>query len=541
MTLLGIGVFLGKPSSIRVLVIAVVVLALGGPARAFVISPTDPNIQYMGRWNFSNPSLPTVAWQGGAITVNFSGTGIKATLDADDAFNNSEVFRVVIDDDYSTTYTFTAGPNPTEYTLVSGLPDGVHKMVLMKETYWWYNSAFHGLDVIGSGLVAPPALSGLKFECFGDSNAAGDNIATEDNSSGTGQYFTFPFIAARAFEAQIHNQSTSGETISGGHGRYDRYGWYPADPAWNFGLYTPDVVIVNLGANDVDSLTEAQMIADHNAFLDDLRLNYPAAHIVLMNGDGWDFNEPANYIGSLVSSRNDPDMSALVFPWVFGQWHGSEYDHAGMARYLVEHLEGVLGITAPNPIDVMDGFGVVDDVANGSFEETAPFGGYGWRYFLDMGVDRINDTAGAKDGDFYLSLLSRASSFQTNPANSGDIVTVTAWMRGGSNGEEADMTIDFRDQSMGGFDIAPVVAHTETKILTTSWAQYSISATAPTTGNPIFGTRTTFRAAQGDTVHVDDVLMSFVPEPSGFSMLAAGVVFLSTVGRRRIRRSSGRA
>jgi hypothetical protein len=229
-------------------------------------------------------------------------------------------------------------------------------------------------------------------------------------------------------------------------------------------------------------------------------------------------------------------MSALVFPWVFGQWHGTENEQAGMARYLVEHLEGVLGITAPNPIDIMVGFGVGGDVANGGFEEVSPFGGYAWRYFLDAGVDRINDGAGAQEGDHYLSLSSRAKSFQTNPARSGDTVTLTAWMRGSNNGDEAAMTIDFRDQSMGGYDVAPVIAQTETEILTTSWAEYTMSATAPTTGDPIFGARTTFSAGPGSTVYIDDVRASLVPEPSGLLMLAAGVAFLATAGRRRIRR-----
>ena len=149
---------LRAPSLIHVLSLAAITLAFAGISRAVVVAPTDPNIQYMGRWDFSNPSLPTIAWQGGAITVNFSGTEIKATLDADDTANHWEVFRVVIDDDYSTTYTFSAGPNPTQYTLASGLSAGVHKMVLMKETYWWYGSVFHGLEVTGAGLVAPPPL-----------------------------------------------------------------------------------------------------------------------------------------------------------------------------------------------------------------------------------------------------------------------------------------------------------------------------------------------------------------------------------------------
>jgi hypothetical protein len=89
---------------------------------------------------------------------------------------------------------------------------------------------------------------------------------------------------------------------------------------------------------------------------------------------------------------------------------------------------------------------------------------------------------------------------------------------------------------MGGYDVAPVIAQTETKILTTSWAEYTMSATAPTTGDPIFGARTTFGAGRGATVHVDGVRASLVPEPSGLLMLAAGVAFLATAGRRRIRR-----
>ena len=34
----------------------------------------------------------------------------------------------------------------------------------------------------------------------------------------------------------------------------------------------------------------------------------------------------------------------------------------------------------------MDGFGRQGDVANGSFEHAAPFGGFGWRYFEDGAV-----------------------------------------------------------------------------------------------------------------------------------------------------------
>ena len=44
-------------------------------ANVVTIAPTDANIQYHGRWNFSDPSVPWVYWQGSSIIVNFDGTG----------------------------------------------------------------------------------------------------------------------------------------------------------------------------------------------------------------------------------------------------------------------------------------------------------------------------------------------------------------------------------------------------------------------------------------------------------------------------------
>ncbi len=154
--------------------------------------------------------------------------------------------------------------------------------------------------------------------------------------------------------------------------------------------------------------------------------------------------------------------------------------------------------------DVMNGFGS-DDVANGSFEETAPFGGWGWRYFDDDGVSRLSDGS-AHSGARYLRLENHAATHQQLPASDGDTFIFSAWMRAANDGEQVDMTIDFRDQGAGSWASSPMTASTETKVLTTSWQQYSMSATAPVgAANPVFHTRVTLRAASGAVVDVDDV------------------------------------
>jgi len=63
-----------------------------------------------------------------------------------------------------------------------------------------------------------------------------------------------------------------------------------------------------------------------------------------------------------------------------------------------------------NAMDLFSGYGWEGDVANGSFEHVAPFGGWGWRYFDDIGVQRIHNQSGAPHGEYYLQLTNGAQS-----------------------------------------------------------------------------------------------------------------------------------
>ena len=276
---------------------------------------------------------------------------------------------------------------------------------------------------------------------------------------------------------------------------------------YDFTLFPADLVVVNLGANDVGR-PEQQIRRDYEDFLDAIRIAHPDTHIVLFNGYGWDYDEPANYTDEVADDYGDPNLSVQIFPWVFEQWHGCEYDHAGMADILVEHVAQTLGWSVA-PSDVMIGFGVDGDVANGSFEEIAPFGGYGWRYASAPDVQRIQDPAGAADGDHYITLSDGAEIHQPNPASDGDTVSATVWLRAANDGETARLTVDFRDQEMWTQALASTPLDVD---LTTTWQPYVIEATAPAGGpNPVFHTRLTIEAGGGSTVSVDQISMTTQP------------------------------
>ena len=152
----------------------------------------------------------------------------------------------------------------------------------------------------------------------------------------------------------------------------------------------------------------------------------------------------------------------------------------------------------------MNGYGMDGDVANGSFEETAPFGGYGWRYLTDAGVSRLFDPAGATRAICTCAWPMAPRHISPIPAADGDTFTVSAWMRGAQDGDQVDITMDFRDQEMW---TDPLQTATETMTVTSEWQPYSMTATAPTGAErPVYHTRVTFAADSGDTVDIDDVV-----------------------------------
>jgi lysophospholipase L1-like esterase len=480
------------------------VVLLWMPAQAAtIIAPDDPGIRYTGRWDFSNSAEPWGYWIGTSIIAKFEGTSLSASFSA----GNTDYLRVIVDGDMAGSTKIAVGSAEASYTLASGLADGGHHVEIVKETDVgrWTFSGFELDD--GASLVALPPRPPRKLVFYGDSNLAGYSLESERNDGDQGlrgSHHGYAGIASRRLDAEYHNISRSGATIRSLNGVFDRVDYGSRSPAWDFGDFLADVVVVNVGANDVGK-PKHKIQGDYENLLDDLRAAHPDAHIMLYNAFGWDFNEPANYIHEVIEAYGDPNMSSAIFPWLFEQWHGSEYDHAGMADYLVEHLNTVVGWTA-GPSDVMSGYGRGDDVANGSFEEVAPFGGWGWRYFDDPGVSRLYFPGGAYDGDYYLRLSNGASSHQPNPAYDGDSFTVTVWMSSDTNDDTVHMTMDFRDQKWRS---TPLQSETEIKVLSTDWQQFTMTATAPTgAANPVFNTRLTFTAGAGATVYIDDVVMS---------------------------------
>ncbi len=471
---------------------------LSGDDDIATVLPSNPDLAYVGRWDHTLPDAPWCAWQGCTVRATFLGTAVSFTADPGWA---PESVRAIVDGDAATAIRVELQPGVDTYPLFEDLDYTVpHTLELVRETYQGSAQTLFDLQVTGAGLDTPPPAPPHRIVFYGDSNLAGASNESERDAwanTAVGVHFGLAGVAARMLDADYHNVSASGETLGSMRPRIDRVSWYSEQPQYDASDFPADAVVINLGANDVGR-PETQIRADYAAMIDAVRAQHPDAHIVLANGWGWDANEPANYTASVALDHGDPNLSVVHFPWILEQWHGCQTDQAAMAVVIAEHIGAQLG-WAVSPSDVLSGVGVSGDVANGGFEGTAPFGGYGWRYLDDAGVVRLDDPTGAHSGDRYLELSDGAETHQPIPASGGDTVEASVWLRGTGT---AIVTVDFRGQTM----FTPPIHSVETTVtLDAAWAEVVLTGTAPVGSPEVFHSRITVRAGPASTAAVDDI------------------------------------
>ena len=320
----------------------IVILPLPLTSMDIAVEPTDSRIKYVGRWDFTDSSLPWCTWQGSSIKARFQGTAIRGKFE----IAKPEYVRIIVDEQTKDSKKIMLSPEKRSYVLADNLAPGEHSVEIVKETYA-NNSRlkFHGFLLDGKGLLNPSInKTVLKIAFYGDSNLAGSSLEHEKNNgdpSLRGSYYSFAGIASRMLAAEYQNISVGGAKIASGLNSglsfYNRMDFYEPEPKWDPSRFPADICVINLGANDINAKSKGEIKKDYIKLIKAIRDFHPAARIVLMNGYGWSRDEPANYTDEVVEEINDDNLSRLVFPWLFNEWHGCEYDH-------VDHALSAVGL-----------------------------------------------------------------------------------------------------------------------------------------------------------------------------------------------------
>jgi len=253
----------------------------------------NPNIQYTGRIDFTNPALPRF-WQPGVyINAKFSGSACEVILNDEVLWGkNHNYIEVVVDNNPMRLQT----KKNCDTIVIDGLTDGTHIISIVKNT----EANIGYLELVGircKALSKPDAKPRRKIEFYGNSITCGTGADQSVIPCGKGvwqdqhnAYLAYGPVTARALNAQYHLSAVSGIGLMHSCCNmniimpqvYDKVSMRNDTIAWNFNNYQPDVVTVSLGQNDgvQDSKT---FINNYISFLHTLRNKYPAATIICLS------------------------------------------------------------------------------------------------------------------------------------------------------------------------------------------------------------------------------------------------------------------
>ncbi len=343
----------------------------------------NPNIQYMGRIDLSNPKLPRF-WDPG-ITVRFHFRGPQCRIVLHDQVpddkmrnyvlvlmgGNLGVYRVKLAGQTDTLTVLGNGrafmdgkPLKTQVQSSSWTlkpdPTGDHTVTICKATEGIGWMEFAG--VFADALLPPPAPADRKIEFIGNSITCGFGNDVSGIPCGQGEWFdqhnawmSYGALTARALKAQWHLTAVSGIGLIHSCCQmtitmpevFDRMDSRGNQGNWDFKRYQPDVVTVCLGQNDgiQDSTT---FCSAYLQFVRHLRQVYPAARIVLLTSPMGNPELTAvlkRYLNGVVNASGDPQVSSFFFSkqWSHGCFgHPDIREHLEIARELTDYLQGLM-------------------------------------------------------------------------------------------------------------------------------------------------------------------------------------------------------
>ncbi|WP_437955213.1 SGNH/GDSL hydrolase family protein [Sorangium sp. So ce119] len=339
-------------------------------------------IRFIGRFDTTKPEGPRFSWAGSAIVTRFSGTSLSVRFNDESTPDQSNFFQVVVDGE--SRGVLKVNNQKDLYTVVDGLPDGEHDLLLHRRTepLVGVTQFVEFVPAQGEALLPVPPAPERRIEVIGDSISAGYGIDGADEtcpftSDTENNYLAYSALTGRLLEADTAIIAWSGRGVIR---NYDDeaadtmpeiYGRTIADeeqPAWDFSSWAPQVVVINLGTNDFsinvpgDAQFREPFTNGYAGLVETVRENYPEAFIFCTIGPMLSDSYPEGaealtraraYIGQVVEDRaasGDDRVRLLEFPAQDGaanglgcDWHPSAKTNELMATQLSAAIKAELG------------------------------------------------------------------------------------------------------------------------------------------------------------------------------------------------------
>jgi hypothetical protein len=324
-------------------------------------SPANSLIQYTGRIERKNESLPRFWASGVYIKAKFSRSLCEVFLNDEVLYGNSHNYIEVIVDNLPAVRLQTKWKN--NKIKIEGLSNSNHIITICKNT----ESGIGYIEFAGINckqllqLTAKPV---RKIEFIGNSITCGNGMDLSEIPCEKGQwydqqnaYMAYGPLTSRSLRAQWVLSSVSG--IGMIHSCcnmnitmpqvFDKINMRNDSIAWNFKLYTPDVVTICLGQNDgiQDSATFCNA---YISFIKTIRGKYPKADIICLTspmGDALLTAVLKNYLNSIVITLNkngDKEVYKYFFSKQYHKGCGGHPDldeHKQIAAELTAYIKNL--------------------------------------------------------------------------------------------------------------------------------------------------------------------------------------------------------
>lgn len=294
--------------------IAYLLVCLSSFAQSKFIPASHESIRYVGRFDFSNPQEVRYDWSG--VYIQFSFRGTDCAVKMDDTGHN--YYNVFVDDQPSKTIDVKSD---TTIVIAKNIGTHIHKIRIYKRTEGSQGTgSFKGIMISENGeMLSWKDVPDRKIEFVGNSITCGYGTEGLSKSerfkpSTENNYLSYAPIMARAFQADYHIIAHSGMGVVRNYGykekvspnampdRFNRVFDEQELPLWNFRLWKPDVVVINLGTNDFSTQPfpdKAVFKAGYEKLIDEVKKQYGEVPVFCIVGPMTD--EPCySYVKELV-------------------------------------------------------------------------------------------------------------------------------------------------------------------------------------------------------------------------------------------------
>lgn len=338
-------------------VVVTAVLAVHAPAASAGTgttgtgAPTDRNIEFVGRWDTTDPAAYVPQRAGAYLRVGFTGTTVALTQ------RNTIDFWYSID---GGDYQAATGVSGTVDLTPAPLAAGRHTLLV---SYRIVAGSYTG-DAVYQGLALDSGAHTVRLprprqstEYIGDSITAGYTATRMSLSAypwligeDLGVTHTQIALSGACLRELTATESIRGIRCYGLKDRYTKLGFGDGAADWDFSKFHPDVVVINIGTNDVGhGVVSADFLTAYTNFLALVREKNPHAVILALRiFKGWWATETQQAVAARQAAGDDN----ISYVDSTGWWdpttmtndgtHPNDYGHQVLTGYLEPFVAAAL-------------------------------------------------------------------------------------------------------------------------------------------------------------------------------------------------------